>query len=72
MTVSVDLLRTCNLDNEPHNTDIQKQLNQALTGVTADGLRNDPNLLANTKRNVDSIIKNLPSLGFHRLGTLLT
>ncbi len=64
VTVIVDLLRTCNLTNDPHITDIQKQLKQTLTGVTPDGLRNDPNLRANTKRNVDSIIKNLPSLGF--------
>jgi len=60
----VELMRTCNLNGDAHITGIQQQLKQTLTGVTPDGLRNDPNLRANTKRNVDSIIKNLPSLGF--------
>jgi hypothetical protein len=60
----VDLMRTCNLNNDPHITGIQKQLRATLTGVTPDGLRRDPTLRANTKRDVDSIIKALPSLGF--------
>jgi hypothetical protein len=64
VTSIVDLLRTCNLTNNARLTGIQQQLKQTLTGVTPDGLRNDPNLRAKTKQDVDTIIKNLPSLGF--------
>jgi len=60
----VDLMRTCNLGNDPRITGIQKQLRQTLTGVTPDGLRRDPHMRARTKRDVDSIIDSLPSLGF--------
>jgi hypothetical protein len=60
----VDLMRTCNLGNDPRITGIQKQLRQTLTGVTPDGLRRDPHMRAKTKRDVDSIIDSLPSLGF--------
>jgi len=64
VTSIVDLLRTCNLTNNARLTDIQQQLKRTLTGVTPDGLRRDPNLRAKTKQDVDTIIKNLPSLGF--------
>jgi hypothetical protein len=60
----VDLMRTCNLNGNAHIADIQKDLRATLKGVTPDGLRRDPNLRADTKRRVDAIIKNLPSLGF--------
>jgi hypothetical protein len=60
----VELMRTCNLSNDARLTDIQQQLKRTLTGVTPDGLRRDPNLRAKTKQDVDTIIKNLPSLGF--------
>jgi hypothetical protein len=64
VTSIVDLLRTCNLTNDARLTDLQQQLKRTLTGVTPDGLRRDPNLRAKTKQDVDTIIKNLPSLGF--------
>ena len=64
VTSIVDLLRACNLTNDARLTDIQQQLKRTLTGVTPDGLRRDPNLRAKTKQDVDTIIKNLPSLGF--------
>ena len=60
----VDLMRTCNLNGNAHIAGIQQDLRDTLKGVTPDGLRRDPNLRADTKRKVDAIIKNLPSLGF--------
>ena len=60
----VDLMRTCNLNGNAHIAGIQQDLRATLKGVTPDGLRRDPNLRADTKRKVDAIIKNLPSLGF--------
>ena len=60
----VDLMRTCNLNGDAHIAGIQQDLRNTLKGVTPDGLRRDPNLRADTKRKVDAIIKNLPSLGF--------
>ena len=60
----VDLMRTCNLNGDAHIAGIQQDLRTTLKGVTPDGLRRDPNLRADTKRKVDAIIKNLPSLGF--------
>jgi len=60
----VDLMRTCNLNGDAHIAGIQQDLRATLKGVTPDGLRRDPNLRADTKRKVDAIIKNLPSLGF--------
>ena len=60
----VDLMRSCNLNGNAHIAGIQQDLRDTLKGVTPDGLRRDPNLRADTKRKVDAIIKNLPSLGF--------
>jgi len=60
----VDLMRSCNLNGNAHITAIQEDLRDTLKGVTPDGLRSDPHLRADTKRKVDQIIKNLPSLGF--------
>ena len=60
----VDLMRSCNLNGNAHIAGIQQDLRNTLKGVTPDGLRRDPNLRADTKRKVDAIIKNLPSLGF--------
>tara|TARA_R110001592_G_scaffold188508_1_gene433851 strand:- start:474 stop:647 length:174 start_codon:yes stop_codon:yes gene_type:complete len=57
-------MRSCNLNGNAHIAGIQQDLRDTLKGVTPDGLRRDPNLRADTKRKVDAIIKNLPSLGF--------
>ena len=38
------------------------KLEDALRGVTADGLREDAYLRAETKRTVDEVINSLPSL----------
>ncbi len=60
----VDVLKACNVNNDPKMEQVRIDLTNALKGVTTDGLRRDPYLRSNTKRNVDEIIKNLPSLGF--------
>ena len=60
----VDVLKACNVNNDPKMERVRIDLTNALKGVTTAGLRRDPYLLSNTKRNVDEIIKNIPSLGF--------
>ena len=60
----VDVLKACNVNNDPKMERVRIDLTNALKGVTTDGLRRDPYLRKSTKRNVDEIIKNLPSLGF--------
>lgn len=60
----VDVLKACNLSQDPRLEQIRSRLSAALRGVTTDGLRKDPYLRAETKRNVDEIIKTLPSLGW--------
>ena len=62
----VDLLGACNVTNDPVMGDAQRKLDQALMGVTPDGLREDAYLRAQTKQRVDEvkqIIANLPGLG---------
>ena len=58
----VDLLRDCNLDNDPTLDRIQRDLRNALTGVTYDRLKGSDTLRRNTKAEVDRIIENLPSV----------
>ena len=60
----VDVLKACNITQDPKLEELRRELRTALQGVTTDGLRSNPHLRAETKRNVDSIIKNLPSLGW--------
>jgi hypothetical protein len=62
----VNLLGVCNVTNDPTMDGARRRLDQALTGVTPDALREDAYLRAQTKREVDavkSIIDNLPGLG---------
>ena len=40
-----------------------KKLRHALNGVTPEALREDDHLRLDTKRTVDEVIKNLPSIG---------
>lgn len=58
----VDLMRDCNLDNDPTMDRVQRELRNALTGVTYDRLKNSDTLRRNTKAEVDRIIDNLPSV----------
>lgn len=58
------LLNTCNVTQDPNMERVRKDLINTLRGVTPAGLREDPHLRLETKRNVDNIIKTLPSLGW--------
>ena len=58
----VDLMRDCNLDNDPTIDEVTRDLRNALTGVTYDRLKNSDTLRRNTKAEVDRIIDNLPSV----------
>jgi hypothetical protein len=58
----VDLLDDFNLTQDPQMTALKDRLEDALRGVTPEALREDEHLRAQTKREVDAIIKSLPSL----------
>lgn len=62
VTEMVDLLRACNITNDAEMSRMADRLEQALRGVTPDGLREDAYLRAETKRAVDAAIAALPSL----------
>tara|TARA_R110000824_G_scaffold31626_2_gene102642 strand:+ start:1266 stop:2240 length:975 start_codon:yes stop_codon:yes gene_type:complete len=58
----VDTLEQVNVTNDTELAETRMQLVETLDGVTADGLRDDAYLRRETKRKVDDIINNLPSL----------
>ena len=58
----IDLMNVCNITNDAQMSEIAKQLDNALRGVTPDALRDDDYLRAETKRKVDDAIAQLPSL----------
>jgi hypothetical protein len=58
----LDLLDVCNVTGNTEMTTMRMQLEDTLRGVTPDGLREDEYLRLQTKRNVDAIIKTLPTL----------
>ena len=58
----VDILRDFNVTGDSQMEGMRLRLEQALRGVTPDGLREDAHLRAETKRSVDEMIKALPSL----------
>ncbi len=65
----VDLLKTCNFNNDPNITSLRTRLSKALTAsdgsaVTPDRLRASETLRVETKENVQQIIDDLPSLDF--------
>lgn len=67
VTDIIDLLGACNVTGDPVMTRAQRDLDEAMRGITPDALRDDPYLRAQTKRQVDAVrkvIDNLPTLGF--------
>jgi hypothetical protein len=58
----VELLGDFNITGDTQMTAMKERLEDTLRGVTPDALREDDHLRAETKRNVDEIIKSLPSL----------
>ena len=62
----IEMLRVCNITNDMHMTAVADKLDDALRGVTADALREDPYMRAETVRAVKDVqtqINNLPSIG---------
>jgi len=58
----VGLLNVCNITGDGKMTRMANNLEDALRGVTPDGLRQSESLRVETKRMVDDAIKSLPSL----------
>ena len=56
----VELMRSCNITNDPVMTRITNDLRDALDGVTPEMLRNSPAQRAETKAKVDKIISTIP------------
>ena len=59
----VELLNVCNVTGDSQMSAMALKLDDALRGVTPDGLRSNESFRAETKRAVDDAIKSLPSLG---------
>lgn len=60
----VDLLRKCNVTGSTQMTAMADKLENALLGVSADSLREDGYFRDETKKSIDDILKQLPSLDF--------
>ena len=58
----IELLRVCNVTQSIQMSDMANKLEEAMSGVTADALREDVTFRAETKAAVDAAIKSLPSL----------
>ena len=58
----IELLDVCNVTGDVQMTALKDKLDTALRGVTPDALREDDYLRAETKRAVDDVIAQLPSL----------
>jgi hypothetical protein len=52
----VDIMNTCNVTNNPKMSQAAQDLTRALSGITAEALREDDYLRAETKRMVDGIM----------------
>lgn len=62
VTEMIELLRVCNVNNSTQMAAMADNLEDALSGVTPDALREDDTFRAETKAAVDAAIKALPSL----------
>jgi len=58
----IELLRVCNVTKSIQMSDMANKLEAAMSGVTADALREDDTFRAETKAAVDAVMKSLPSL----------
>lgn len=58
------LLDTCNITQNAHMTKAAADIKRALEGVTPEGLRHNEGLRIKTKKAVDEVIANLPTLKF--------
>lgn len=62
VTDMIELLRVCNVTNSTQMAAMADSLEEAMSGVTPDALRDDDTFRAETKAAVDAAIKSLPSL----------
>jgi hypothetical protein len=62
VTDMIELLRVCNVNNSTQMAVMADKLEEAMSGVTPDALREDDFFRAETKAAVDAAIKSLPSL----------
>ena len=62
VTDMIELLRVCNVTQSTQMSDMANKLEDAMSGVTADALREDDTFRAETKAAVDAVMKSLPSL----------
>jgi hypothetical protein len=60
----VDMLKACNITNDPTMDRMARKLSVTFHGVTADQLRNNDTLREDTKQAVDEALKALPTLNF--------
>lgn len=60
----VDLLDTCNIAGDSQMSAMRDRLDSAFRGVTTDALKEDEFLRTVTKREVDAVLSQLPSLDF--------
>jgi len=58
----VDLMDACNVTGSSQMSEIGKKLRDALLGVSADGLREDTIFRDQKKKDIDELIKQLPSI----------
>jgi hypothetical protein len=61
---SLELMRTCNITDDPAMEQVRLKLRAVLTGVTPDALRGSSPLRRKTKAEIDEVIRNLPGFGF--------
>ena len=62
VTAMIELLRVCNVNNSAQMSAMAVRIEEAMSGVTAAGLRDDDYFRVETKAAVDAAIKALPSL----------
>ena len=62
VTDMIELLRVCNVTQSTQMSNMANKLEDAMSGVTADALREDDTFRAETKAAVDAVMKSLPSL----------
>jgi hypothetical protein len=62
VTDMIDILEMCNVNDDPRMTQMQRNLDNTMRGITPEALREDGHLRAETKRKLDEAIKSLPSL----------
>lgn len=59
----VELLKVCNITDDPTMDQAQRELAKAIHGIEAEDLRKDGALRRSTKQRVDAVLDTLPGLG---------